>query len=120
MMKSAITAIRISNACLLLLVSGVVALSQGVPGQENTGVIPMQAASRETTSGQPGHSYSDFIDEVNGVTGDVLVRYAIAHNGELAAAQQAIAEARGKLRQAGVRGNPKAGRSLPKTATGSC
>jgi cobalt-zinc-cadmium efflux system outer membrane protein len=50
--------------------------------------------------------YSQYIDPVNGLTADALVRYALEHNGELAAARQMIAEARGRLRQAGLRANP--------------
>src|SRR5439155_16558522 len=51
-------------------------------------------------------SYPQFIDPVNGSSADDLVRYALSHNGELAAARQMIAEARGRLRQAGLRPNP--------------
>lgn len=47
-----------------------------------------------------------YIDPVNGLTADDLVRYALANNGELTAARQMIAEARGRLRQAGLRPNP--------------
>jgi cobalt-zinc-cadmium efflux system outer membrane protein len=51
-------------------------------------------------------SYSLIIDGINGQTADELVRYAFEHNGELAAAKLMIAEATGRLRQAGLRPNP--------------
>lgn len=46
------------------------------------------------------------VDPTNGMKLDDLVRYALVHNGELAVARQAIAEARGRLRQAGLKANP--------------
>jgi cobalt-zinc-cadmium efflux system outer membrane protein len=55
---------------------------------------------------QTPSSYSRFFSPVNGLTENEIVRYAVAHNGELAAARQMIAEARGRLRQAGFRSNP--------------
>ncbi len=51
-------------------------------------------------------AYVRLIDPANGVTADDLVRYALEHNGELAAARKMIAEARGRLRQAGLKPNP--------------
>jgi hypothetical protein len=39
------------------------------------------------------------IGPLNGMTADDLVRYAFEHNGELAAADAMIAEARGRWRQ---------------------
>lgn len=55
---------------------------------------------------EQAQSYARLIDAVNGTTADDLVRYALEHNGELAAARAAIAEARGRLRQAGLKPNP--------------
>src|SRR5437868_14532025 len=60
---------------------------------------------------QTASSYSRFIAPVNGLTADDFVRYALAHNGELAAARQMIADARCRLRQAGLRPNPIVGSS---------
>ncbi|MGH9850996.1 MAG: TolC family protein, partial [Blastocatellia bacterium] len=51
-------------------------------------------------------AYTRLIDPANGMTADDLVRYALEHNGELAAARKMIAEARGRLRQAGLKPNP--------------
>ncbi|MCI0388028.1 MAG: TolC family protein [Acidobacteria bacterium] len=51
-------------------------------------------------------AYVRLIDPANGVTADDLVRYALEHNGELAAARKMIDEARGRLRQAGLKPNP--------------
>src|SRR5437868_13334613 len=70
-------------------------------GNPTTPVLSLQTAS----------SYSRFIDPVNGLTADDFVRYALAHNGELAAARQMIADARCRLRQAGLRPNPIVGSS---------
>jgi len=50
--------------------------------------------------------YSQYIDPINGLSADDVARYALTHNGELAAARQMISEARGKFRQAGSRSNP--------------
>ncbi len=50
--------------------------------------------------------YPRLIDPANGMTADDLVRYALEHNGELQAARKMIAEARGRLRQAGLKPNP--------------
>ena len=55
---------------------------------------------------QTPSSYSRFISPMNGLAENEIVQYAVAHNGELAAARQMIAEARGRLRQAGFRTNP--------------
>jgi cobalt-zinc-cadmium efflux system outer membrane protein len=75
--------------------------------QETFGVV---LSSKQPQPVQPSaltpSSYSRFIDPINGLTADDLARYAIAHNGELAAARQMIAEARGRLKQAGLRANP--------------
>src|SRR5437870_932000 len=62
--------------------------------------------------------YPQFIDEINGLTADDLVRYALAHNGELAAARQMVTEARGRLRQAGLRPNPMVEGNYQKAVTG--
>jgi cobalt-zinc-cadmium efflux system outer membrane protein len=50
--------------------------------------------------------HARLIDPANGMTADDLVRYALEHNGELQAARKMIAEARGRLRQAGLKPNP--------------
>ena len=51
-------------------------------------------------------SDTQFIDPVAGLTAGDVVRYAIAHNGDLAAARVAIGEVRGRLNQAGLKPNP--------------
>jgi cobalt-zinc-cadmium efflux system outer membrane protein len=81
--------------------------SVSVPGEQETmGIVLVGNPSKPAPPPQTSSSYSQFIDYVNGSTADDLVRYALAHNGELAAARQMIAEARGRLRQAGLRPNP--------------
>jgi len=74
--------------------------------QEAMGVVVSGKLPEPVQSVQTSSSYPQFIDPVNGMTPDDLVKYALAHNGELAAARQMIAEARGRLRQAGLRANP--------------
>jgi outer membrane protein, heavy metal efflux system len=74
--------------------------------QDTMGVVLASRPAETIQPAQTHSSYPQFIDPVNGLTADDLVRYALAHNGELAAARQMIAEARGRLRQAGVRPNP--------------
>jgi cobalt-zinc-cadmium efflux system outer membrane protein len=64
------------------------------------------ARTQPTPMIQTPSSYSRFVSTVNGLTEKETIQYAVAHNGELAAARQMIAEARGRLRQAGFRANP--------------
>ena len=61
---------------------------------------------RAPKSAKQPSTYDRLIDPANGMTADDLVRYAFEHNGELAAARAAIAEARGRWRQAGLKANP--------------
>jgi cobalt-zinc-cadmium efflux system outer membrane protein len=76
------------------------------------GIAPAQSVSlspevdRTTASAKLGSMYARLIDPANGMTADDLVRYALEHNGELAAARDTIAEARGRWRQAGLKPNP--------------
>jgi cobalt-zinc-cadmium efflux system outer membrane protein len=56
--------------------------------------------------GAQASAYARFVEPAGGVKADDLVRYALAHNGELAAARQVIGAARGRLRQAGLKANP--------------
>ena len=51
-------------------------------------------------------SEAQFIDATSGLTAEDVVRYALAHNGDLAGARAAIGEARGRLNQAGLKANP--------------
>lgn len=54
----------------------------------------------------PVSVYNRLINAANGMTAEDLVRYALEHNGELLAARKMIAEAQGRLRQAGLKANP--------------
>lgn len=95
---------------LLLIVvaaSPPAAAAQSADSWEPAGIVAGGARSAATTAvPDPQSSYSRFIDPVGGSTADDAVRYALQHNGELLAARQMIAEARGRLRQAGLRANP--------------
>ncbi len=51
-------------------------------------------------------TYPRLIDAASGMTADDLVRLALSHNGELAAARKTIDQTRGQLRQAGSKPNP--------------
>jgi outer membrane protein, heavy metal efflux system len=99
--------LRLIGVALMLTLSATVALPQTLTDGQELGLVLSAKPPKPTELVGPPSMYSQYIDQVNGLTADELVRYAIAHNGELAAARQMIAEARGKLRQAGVRPNPK-------------
>lgn len=87
----------------------VAGLTQGVPAQsvaEHAGLVLSSNRPAVVEPGRVASIYQQYIDPVDGMTPDDLVRYALANNGELAAARQMIVEARGRLRQAGLRPNP--------------
>jgi cobalt-zinc-cadmium efflux system outer membrane protein len=52
-------------------------------------------------------SLSKYVDTAGGTTADEAVAYALAHNGELLAARTELDAARARVRQAGLRANPK-------------
>jgi outer membrane protein, heavy metal efflux system len=89
---------RFLTALTLMIVTAGDALAQSAslsPGPE-----------RGPESAEQASAYARLIDSVNGLTAKDLIRYALDHNGELAAVRKAIAEARGRLRQAGLKPNP--------------
>src|SRR5262245_17345537 len=89
---------RFLTAVIYLIITAGGGLAQSVSmssGPEHT----------SANAGQ-GSAYARLIDPANGMTADDLVRYALEHNGELQAARKIIAEARGRLRQAGLKPNP--------------
>ena len=96
--------LRPIGTALLLMLSAAVALPQS-RGQE-VGLVLLAKPPTRIEPAEPRSMYSQYIDPVNGLTADALVRYALAHNGELVAARLMIAEARGRLRQAGLKANP--------------
>jgi cobalt-zinc-cadmium efflux system outer membrane protein len=66
-----------------------------------------KALTAELVSSAPSvSSYNRLIDPMRGLTAAELVRYALAHNGELRAARQMIAEATGRWQQAALKPNP--------------
>jgi len=93
-----------TGALLLLMLSAAVALPQS--RRQEVGLVLLAKPPTRIEPAAPQSMYSQYIDPVNGLTADALVRYALAHNGELAAARQMIAEGRGRLRQAGLKSNP--------------
>jgi cobalt-zinc-cadmium efflux system outer membrane protein len=97
---------EITTASLLLVAMASTSLPQSLSEQDSLGVVLTNKKNSPAQTTQLVSSYGQFIDPVDGLTADELVRYALSHNGELAAAKQMIAEARGRLRQAGLRPNP--------------
>ncbi len=61
----------------------------------------------QTQTGLPAGDVSKYIDPVGGLTADEAVRLALENNGELRALRSEIDAARGRLKQAGLRPNPK-------------
>jgi cobalt-zinc-cadmium efflux system outer membrane protein len=59
------------------------------------------------------------MDTVDGMTADQAVAYALAHNGELAAARKEIDAARALVKQAGLKANPKLDVSVSQNVTGT-
>ena len=86
---------RLTGALLMLAVSSTIALPQS--NSHEIGLVISAKPPRPLELAEATSMYSQYIDPVNGLAGDELVRYALAHNGELAAARQMIAEARGRL-----------------------
>lgn len=68
--------------------------------------LAQSAGGPLVASVEQASTYARLIDPSNGMTVEDVVRYALEHNGELQAARQMIAEARGRLRQAGLKPNP--------------
>lgn len=98
-------------ATLMLAVSGPALSQMAQPtiqsyDSDAAGVVAAQPANRPPEVAEPPSAYAQFIDPVNGLSGDDVVRFGLNHNGELAAARQMIVEAQGRLKQAGLRPNP--------------
>ena len=93
--------------------------AESEPRQENQGLVLTAKPVAPAEPVQVRSSYPQFIDPVNGLTPDDMVRYALTHNGELQAARQMIAEARGRLRQAGLKPNPTVDSSYQRGVTSS-
>ncbi len=81
---------------LICATGGVLAQSTSAPPEPERALALAAQAS----------TYARLIDPANGMAADDLVRYTLEHNGELQAARKSIAEARGRLRQAGLKPNP--------------
>lgn len=81
---------------LICATGGALAQSAGAP----------LGLGRALASAPQASAYARLIDPANGMTADDLVRYALEHNGELAALRKMIDEARGRLLQAGLKPNP--------------
>jgi cobalt-zinc-cadmium efflux system outer membrane protein len=104
-MRSEIS-IRTLGTTLLLALLATGAHPQSVSEQQDLGLVLSATRPKRVTLVEPGSMYSQYIEPLNGLTADAGVRYALAQNGELAAARQMIAAARGRLHQASLRANP--------------
>ncbi len=80
--------------------------------------FPKPEPEHAPVSAEQASAYARLINQATGMTVDDLVRYALEHNGELAAARKMIAEARGRLRQAGLKPNPTLEASGMQTVNG--
>ena len=98
--------IKMTAAVLFLSLSATGALAQSINAGQEVGLVLSAGRPKPIEPAEPPSLYAQYIDPVNGLSADALVRYALSHNGELAAARQMIAEARGRLRQAGLKANP--------------
>lgn len=96
---------RTTTSLGLVVALAIVALAQSTAESQQVGLVISAKPAKSTEHAEPSMS-SQYVDPVNGLTADELVRYALVHNGELAAARQMIAEARGRLLQAGLKPNP--------------
>jgi cobalt-zinc-cadmium efflux system outer membrane protein len=101
---------RFLAALSLLICAASVAAAQSVSAPSEP--------ERAFANAEQGSAYARLIDPERGMTVDDLVRYALEHNGELEAARQMIAEARGRLRQAGLKPNPALEASGMRAVTG--
>jgi cobalt-zinc-cadmium efflux system outer membrane protein len=98
--------IKATVGMLLLTLSATAVLPQSINDGPEVGLVLPARPPKPLEPAEPRSVYAQYIDPVNGLSADALVRYALAHNGELTAARQMIAEARGRLRQAGFKANP--------------
>lgn len=80
-------------------------------------------SSAQTVGTQPppedSSSLAKYMDTANGMTADQAVTYALAHNGELAAARKEIDAARAHVKQARLRANPRLDASVSQNVTGT-
>jgi outer membrane protein, heavy metal efflux system len=76
----------------------------GIAPAQSVGAIA--GADHMSGSEEQVSTYTRLIDPANGLTTEDLIRYALEHNGELAAARAMIAEVRGRWRQARLKPNP--------------
>lgn len=92
----------------VLAASATRAGAQSMDDRELPGVVArgVPSAASQAPVATRSSSYSRFVDPIDGHTADDLVRYALAHNGELLAVRQLILETRARLEQAGLRPNP--------------
>lgn len=77
---------------------------QGLSGPE---LLRAQRTSAMLALQKPQSSISRYYDPNTGLTADDAVRYALAHNGELAAVRSEVEAARGLVQQASLRPNPQ-------------
>lgn len=99
-------ALKILVVALVMIVSVTPVLPQSMSKPAEGVIVTSNNPTPPVESVEAQTAYREFIDDTTGMTADDLARYALEHNGELAAARQMIAEVRGRLKQAGLKSNP--------------
>src|SRR5260370_30421369 len=82
---------------------------------------PATPAQKQTPKGSQDKpsSVERYIDQISGRTADDLVAYALSHNLELQAARKEIDAAKGMVKQARLRANPKVDIGVSQNVTGT-
>src|ERR1700720_233643 len=81
-------------------------------------VTPAQAQTPTSDKDKPS-SVGRYIDQTSGLTADDAVAYALSHNLELQAARKEIEAAKGMVKQARLRANPKLDIGVSQNVTGT-
>src|SRR5262252_5315610 len=98
----------INRAVLLLFMAAVVSWLPSI-----------LARAQNTTAAQTSTGSSPYVDQINGMTADEAVKYALAHNGELEAARKEIDAAKALVKIGRLRANPKVDLSVSQNVTGT-
>src|SRR5215831_8802737 len=78
-----------------------------------------QNQAQTANTNQINTGSSPYLDQVDGLTADEAVKYALAHNGELEAARKEIEVAKALVKQARLRANPKLDLNVAQNVAGT-
>jgi cobalt-zinc-cadmium efflux system outer membrane protein len=92
-------------------------LSDGLAQTIAATTTPSNSTSQPSLNASP--SLGRYVDQTSGMTADEAVAYALSHNGELMAARKEVEAARGLVKQAGLRANPKLDATVSQNVTGT-